>query len=505
MEGQESNLEPNKSDDKKGGYDFTAEEVLKALKPNSESQNIEYIGSAVSNWQSEPILYGANGEILPPLSDWGFELDKNIKGQPSGILKNQKAEDMPNFFAKKEDYVNRSEELGQNMFRLSLEFGRLCPDKGQFNEELMADYVRALTLIKARGQEPMLTIQHFTMPKFLLKTDAEDKITQGAWENPDVLKHFRFYIENVTKFLADEDKIRGILSGENFDKQAQDRFLSEGLVHYFTSINEPIMTVQMGYLAGIFPPFKHGKIFSIKSILDKLVEAHDIARSTIKETLGSDLSGREDPQVGPSYNWQYIDGVFGSVAHKVMNELYTDKFERDGTYSDFLGLQYYFRMTAPFFRTNIKGREYSEYPGFGDMYPEGIFEVLKKMNARYPQKEIFITEFGFPDKSDKRRPYWLLETIRYIIEAKKAGVPVKGMLLWSLVNNLEWHLGMSQKFGLFDENELSEPLVPSKDGIRSWEVWQSAIDAIRNPSEKSLQNLQNCYEKAKEQYDSFVK
>ena len=484
-------------------YDFTAEEVLKTLRPKSNRGSIEYIGSAISNWQSEPILYDESGNMLPPLSDWEFELQKNLKGKPSGIKVDQQGEVFPQFLKKKDDYINRSAELGQNMFRFSLEFPRLCPRDGEFNEQLMAEYVQALALIKAQGQEPMLTISHYTMPKFLVETNEDGKITQGAWDNPDVLKHFRFFVDNVTKFLADEDKVRAALASERLSKQDQDKFLSDGLVKYFLSINEPIMTMQGGYLTGMFPPYKRGGVFSMKNILNKLIEAHDISRDTIKQNLKSDIAGESDPMVGVAYNWQYIDGLFGSVAHAIQNQLLTDRFERDGAYSDFLGLQYYFRITAPLFRTNIPGREYGDHPGFGDVCPEGIFEVLKKMNARYPQKEIFITEFGFSDASDKRRPYWVLETLRYIIEARKAGIPIKGMLLWSIADNLEWNQGMSQKFGVFNENELSQPLIPSKDGIRTWEVWQAATKALTDTSPESLKELQLCYERAKIQFESY--
>jgi len=59
------------------------------------------------------------------------------------------------------------------------------------------------------------------------------------------------------------------------------------------------------------------------------------------------------------------------------------------------------------------------------------------------------------------------------------------------------------KFGLFSEKELSEPLVPSKNGVRSWEAWQSSIKAITNPSPESLQELQSYYSKAYKQYYEY--
>ncbi len=111
----------------------------------------------------------------------------------------------------------------------------------------------------------MLTIHHFTMPKFLVETNRNDDIVKGGWENPDVSKHFRFYIENVTKFLGDEDKVRGVLNSAGFAPESQDKFLAEGFVKYFVSLNEPFTTLLNGYTIGVFPPYKKGGMMIKKS------------------------------------------------------------------------------------------------------------------------------------------------------------------------------------------------------------------------------------------------
>ncbi|OHA57284.1 MAG: hypothetical protein A2588_02460 [Candidatus Veblenbacteria bacterium RIFOXYD1_FULL_43_11] len=494
----DNELEPPKPD-----FDFTAQEVLETLRPAAEHTRIEYIGSASSHFQSEPVMYDAEGNLLPPVSDWELELQKNLEGKSSGIKDQQDINHFPRFLPNKEKYIDRSAELGENMFRFSLDFARLCPKEGEFDSALMAEYVKALALVRAHGQEPMLTMHHFTMPRYLLETDNNDNITQGGWENPEVSKHFRFYVENVVKYLGDEDKVRKVLASEKFDKPAQDKLLSEGLAKYFLAINEPMSTLSGSYIAGTFPPYRRGGVLTAKKVLERMIESYDITRDEIK-TLGSKLPSERAPQVGIGHNWQYFDGIFSGLANEFGNEYVTDKFERDGAKSDFLGLHYYCRLVLPFIHGDKKGRDYSDHPTFGDVYPPGILEVLKKMNASYPNKEIFISEIGFADKADQRKPYWLLETMRYIIEAKKEGLPIKGILLWSLVNNFEWELGMNNaKFGLFSEKELSEPLVPSKNGVRSWEAWQSSIKAITNPSLESLQELQTYYSKAYKQYYEY--
>lgn len=486
--------------EEKPGKFFTEKETFEALRTPEGKRAIEYVGSATSEFQAEPLVFDEKGKQLI-LSDWELELSKNLEGKKSSIQGIQHPEEFPKFHEKKKQYIERSHELGENMFRFSLDFARLCPEKGEFNEDLMADYVKALGLIKARGMEPMVALYHWPMPKYLLETDMNGNIKKGGWEHPEAADRFRFYVENVTRFLGNQDKVRSALHEEGFDKKAQDSFLSEGLARHFISINEPTNIFFTGYVAGAFPPFKRGRIFAAKEILNRLVEAHDVARNELKKLPTKE--GKE-PKVGVGYHWVYFDEILANTVHKIMNEVQTKAFERTGEASDFLGLQYYCRMSLPLYKGR-KDRVYGDHPDFGDVYPKGMYELLTKMNKLYPQKEIFITEFGFSDKDDMRRPYWILETVRYILEARKKNIPIKGMLLWTLVNNFEWNQGMDQKFGLFDEKELEKPLAKEFGRIRSWEAWQKVTKAITQPSEASLSELQAYYDGAKIQYERAIK
>ncbi len=477
-------------------FDFSSPEILELL----QRKRIEFVGTATSDFQSEPFTYDENGEPLVT-NDWEHELLRNLEGKESGIQTKQVKEDLPHFFEHKKLYTTRSKEIGQNMFRFSLDFGRLCPKEGEFNSALMAEYVKILAHIKADGQEPMLTIYHWPMPCFLLKTAADGKIEAGGWENPHVIRHYRFYVEKVVSFLADETWIKKVLTEESFDKKFCDKIIATGLVQYFLSVNEPESVLLPGYLGGVFPPYKKGRLDLIMKVLNRLVEAHDITYNCIKEALWK--MGNPSPKVGVAHAWPYFDGLLGDVAHSIINSGIANKFERKGEHTDFLALQYYFRMSVPnFSRTN---KLYGEHPYFSDVYPMGILENLKKMHAQYPNKEIFISEFGFSETRDQMRPYLSMETVRYIFEAMKEGIPVKGILLWSMVNNLEWAWGMEQRFGLFDEHELKVPLQYSKQGtIQGWEAWHAVANAIIHPTAETLGNLQRHYVTAKSQFHSTL-
>ncbi|MDD5318637.1 MAG: family 1 glycosylhydrolase [Candidatus Pacebacteria bacterium] len=466
---------------------------------------IPYIGSATSHFQAEPVMHAKNGSPLPPTSDWELELAKNLAGQKSIIKEQQNVPDLPHFLPLKEKYIRRSQELGENMFRFSLDFARLCPQPGIFDEELMAEYVKTLALIRAHGHEPLLTLQHITMPRFLLETEVnkngEERITKGAWEHPDVLLHFEFYLKEVVDFLGNENKIRTILINEGYDQRRQDELIERGLVKYFMTLSEPTVTPLLGYINGTFPPFKKLRILTARKVFKKMIKAHDLAYDELKK-LGQKLPAERKPQIGIGYAWPCFGALFGGVVQKI-NEHYTKQVERDGTHSDFLGLNYYFRTGSPFFRKHPGKKDYGDQPSFGEIYPQGISIVLKKMHKLYPKKDIFVTEIGFAEAQGLRRPYWLAKTVEWIIQTKKAGVPIKAVLLWSMVDNFEWDLGMTTaKFGLFNEKDMLALLVAKPNRLHSWQVWQKATEALKNPGAESLKNFYDLYQKAKEQYEN---
>jgi len=482
-----------------GALQVAANYLLKQRQKPLEN-HLKFVGSATCHFQSEPIL--SNGS--DPVSDWELELKKNIEGKPSKIAAGQRPAQFPRLLEKRDLYLARSAYLGENMFRISFDFARLCPRQEEFNTPLMSRYVRMLARMRAFLLEPMVTLHHWPMPKSLLRLDgAGATIVAGGWEHPDVLKHFRFYVDSVLAYLNDRDRIRSDLEIEGCGKQAQEEILSGHLVNYFLTINEPSVILLNGYLFGAFPPYKKYDFAKIRCVAERLAHAHDYAFDAIKAGRSS---GSMEQKVGVANNWTYFDGLFGGVLHKLIDEKITRLFERNGERTDFIGLQYYFRATVPSLYPPIgnlrsNARTYGDHPSFGDVYPRGLFEVLRQMHALYPGKQIFVTEFGFSDRSGMRQPFWILETVRYVIEAIVAGVPVMGILLWTLVNNFEWEHGMNQKFGLFDETELSEkPTGSGGSEIRSWEVWRTITSAIRSPSLASISELQQAYERAREQF-----
>ena len=109
------------------------------------------------------------------------------------------------------------------------------------------------------------------------------------------------------------------------------------------------------------------------------------------KNLSMSLPIARQVQVGIGHSWQYFDGTFGGILHRFGNEYSFKRFERNGLYSDFLGLHYYFRFTASVFNWDFKSRDFSNRPDFGDVYPPGILSVLERMHTVHPSKNIIVS------------------------------------------------------------------------------------------------------------------
>ncbi len=480
-------------------FSFSESRVLETLL-NAKKRGMEFMGSATSDFQSNP-RRSATPFGAAPRSDWEMQVYRIFRDQTSKILGQQDMAAFPHFFSKKDLYVKRCVELRENMFRLSFDFGRLCPKPGEFDVALMREYISVLALVRDQGLEPMVTLYHWPSPAYLLKLGRDEKVLAGAWEHEDILYHFQAYLQNVLHFLTDRDFIRQILQRDGYSREKQDKLLSEGLVRYFISVNEPINLLLPTYILGLFPPFKKLRFDLAKKVLRKLILAHDMV---ITEIRNSKLPAVRGPlKIGASHNWTFFDGLFKNFFHSLVNAKLARRFEQSQKETDFIGLHYFFRLKlSPFGRHK---KVYGDDPYFGDVHPPGMFKVLKQISTEYPGKDIFVTEFGFSDSYDHRRPYWILETMRQMIDALTHQIPVKGVLLWTLVNNFEWNLGMQQKFGLFEESELSQPLVPSTgEKIKSWEVWSAATRTFLEPTRENLAEMQRLYELAKRQFQSAI-
>lgn len=461
---------------------------------------LEAVGVATSDWQLNPLKHDGTDER----SDWGRDLVRKNEGKKTGIHGLSQPEDLPRFDLDYKKIIDKIPEVNGNTFRLSLDFGRLCPEKGVFDERLMAHYVRVLAYCKSKDIEPMITLHHWTAPSSFATYSKKGKIKKGPLEHPEIVNHFNFYTNKVADFLCDAPKIRSAVAGEGYDKEFVESLCDEKmLARWFITINEPTNLLFSPYLVGAFPPYQMASFRKFPKLREKVKSMHNQGYEILHEKAEQEQIWA--PKVGLAHVTNYMNSAIPFYEKYSNVELAEDMEE--GSQSDFMGIQYYFRVRLGMagLMPVISGsdpRYRGDHPQFGQIYPPGIEDVLKYAGQKYPGKELMVTEFGFADKSDRKRPSWLIDTVGHILKAKKDGVKVTGALVWSIINNFEWCDGMSVPFGMFEKDGSR---LQSDDGtghVSSREVWTEVSKHLQNPTAESALKLKKLQKQAREQLNN---
>jgi beta-glucosidase len=86
-------------------------------------------------------------------------------------------------------------QMGTNAHRLSLEWSRIEPVKGKWDQSAITKYREWLVHMTGQGIKPMVTLFHFTMPFWLA--------SEGGWLNPNSVSYFKRFTEKVVTEFGD--------------------------------------------------------------------------------------------------------------------------------------------------------------------------------------------------------------------------------------------------------------------------------------------------------------
>lgn len=314
------------------------------------------------------------------------------------------------------DHYNRYKEdfdiaksLGHNAHRFSIEWSRIEPEEGKWDEREIEHYRKVIAALRARGMESFVTLWHWTVPLWL-----RDK---GGVESKNFSEYFSRYAERMAKELPD--------------------------VKFWLTLNEPEIYTINSYLKGIWPPQKRCLLSSWR-VFKNLASAHNQAYKIIKNS--SLLS-----QVGIAKNNIYFeargDKFFNRLLKKIIDWLWNFWFlNKIKNHQDFIGLNNYFHNRINYWLNKNKNIKTSDM-GW-ELYPDGIYHVLKDLK-KYG-KPIYITENGLADALDEHREWYIKECLKNIHRAIQDGIDVCGYLHWSLLDNFEWDKGFWPRFGLVE-------------------------------------------------------
>jgi beta-glucosidase len=357
------------------------------------------------------------------------------------------------------DHYNRLESdldliaaLGVGAYRFSISWPRIQPaGSGEVVGPGIDFYNRLVDGLLERDIEPFATLYHWDLPATLQRE-------HNGWADRDTAYRFAEYAAVVAERLGDR-------------------------VRSFATHNEPWVTATIGHEMGHFAPgikdravamqtshhclLSHGlaakAMRSVRSNLDvgivlNLSPVYPASDSPADKILAS----RED---GLLVRW-YMDALLrAKYPQDILDYLAADAPDvNDGDMQliseplDFLGVNYYYPIVSMAGRPFSPAREGVPVTDMGwEVAPAKFTDLLLRLDRDYELPPLFITENGaaYPDqvidggvKDEERRAY--IEThIRAIANAIDQGVDVRGYFVWSLLDNFEWALGYTKRFGIY--------------------------------------------------------
>ena len=374
-----------------------------------------------------------------------WESQKDEYGQ-SRILNNDKSGIAVDQWNRYPEDIKLMKELGTNSYRFSLSWSKIMPQPMVFDTLALQHYSDLIDSLLHNNIEPNITLHHFEEPLWFMEL--------GGFEKEENINYFLSFSEKVIKAYGKK-------------------------VSYWTTFNEPNVFINEGYYAGYFPPGKKDARIA-GTVLGNILKAHVKTYQMAKQ-----LNYNSELKIGivmsiflfePSNRINLIDWIGTYLADDTFNKTII-RFLETGTYRylvlpygqpikfldenatksiDFIGVNYYSHLAVKMNPLNpveslqpVKGEILAEM-GRYTIYPDGIYDAIKmtsKLNV-----PIYITENGIGDSKDIHRGPFIKRSLFAVSEAIKNGYDIRGFYYWSLLDNFEWCLGYSQKFGLYEVN-----------------------------------------------------
>jgi len=359
-------------------------------------------------------------------------------------------------------------EAGLNAYRFSVEWARIEPEEGRFDEKEIEHYRNVIRCCRDSGVEPIVTLHHFTSPAWLIR--------KGGWEAESTVEYFRRYASYVTEQLGAELSYICTINEANMGlqlaaiskrymlmaEQAQKAAASgakqaEGKVQVgmnFEKMMENMKFAAMENAQAFGTPQPQVFVSARTPEGDMLVmRAHREAKAAIKAI-------RPEIRVGLTLSLHDLQALPGG--EPFAEAAWDEEFRHYLPYiadDDFLGVQNYTRtqygpqgqLPCP------EGAELAQMDY--EIYPEALEHVIRRVREEF-SGDLIVTENGLATADDSRRVAFLRTALAGVERCLADGIPVRGYCYWSLLDNFEWQKGFSMTFGLIAVDRATQKRMP---------------------------------------------
>jgi beta-glucosidase len=331
-----------------------------------------------------------------------------------------------------------------NAYRFSIEWSRLEPTEGVWDEAAWARYRELVSSLREARITPVATLLHFTLPLWMAD--------RGGIAAPD-------FPERFSRFAGEAG-----------------RRLGPG-VDLWMTLNEPNVQMYLGYVLGAWPPHENSERRALLAWRG-LLRAHAKAALALRAADPGARIGLAHNQmvlhpasrlwppdwlaagfVDQVWNWAFADAIRdGRARLRLPGSALDERMPELRGSADWFGLNYYFRYFVRLAPGAPDGVRLTAGPGMvselggdpppGDCYPEGLLVLMREAWSRY-RLPIVITEAGIADAEGKMRGPLIRAQVESIHRALAEGIPVLGYLHWTLLDNFEWDKGYRPRFGLY--------------------------------------------------------
>jgi beta-glucosidase len=348
-------------------------------------------------------------------------------------------------------------DIGLNTYRFSVEWARIEPRDGEFDAAQLAHYRAMTETVRAAGLTPMVTLHHFTLPRWVDQ--------RGGWTAPDAPELFARYCARVVEAIGD-------------------------LVDWWCTINEPGNVAVGGYLGAFGWPPGTRDMRSYDAAVAGLLRGHDVARDAVKSRYPS-------ARVGATHGMQeWTSNAAGRAPMQRARQMFEDAFLDAAGQDDYIGVQTYTRVPVDLpmvlgpgawvvanvgpvrsrllpgiLRQSVRGAMQGSDASDGvrrtqmgyEFRPESIAATLRRAASLHPGKDLVVTEHGIATADDEERIEFIERGLAAVAETLADGLPVRGYLYWSLLDNFEWAFGYGPTFGLVgvDRSTMQRSVRPS--------------------------------------------